>query len=90
MIVELKTKKNCTRLNITFFHRRVMTPPKNLTEMILFIERREKIVLECDNKAKEFTLISDNVKVLGKAREFDKHFFYEKELKLYSFFFFYF
>lgn len=43
-----------------------MTPPKNLTEMILFIELRKNIAMEYDNKAKEFTLISDNVKILGK------------------------
>jgi len=42
-----------------------MTPPKNLTEMISFVEFRKRIVLEYDNKAKEFTLISDNVQVLG-------------------------
>lgn len=42
-----------------------MTPPKNLSEMISFTEHRKQIVLEYDNKAKEFTLISDNVKVLG-------------------------
>lgn len=42
-----------------------MTPPKNLAEMTSFIELRKQIVLEYDNKAKEFTLISDNVKVLG-------------------------
>lgn len=47
---------------------RVMTPPKNLTEMISFIELRKKIVSEYDSKAKEFTLISDNVKILGKIR----------------------
>ncbi|XP_060835340.1 dynein axonemal heavy chain 2-like [Rhopalosiphum padi] len=41
-----------------------MTPPKNLTEMISFVEFRKRIVLEYDNKAKEFTLISDNVQVL--------------------------
>jgi len=45
-----------------------MTPPKNLTEMISFVELREKIVSEYDDKAKEFTVISDNVKVLGKVR----------------------
>lgn len=44
-----------------------MTPPKNLTEMILFIELRKKIVLEYADKAKEFKLISDNVKILGKT-----------------------
>lgn len=43
-----------------------MTSPKNLIEMIEFIDLRKKIVLEYDNKAKEFTLISDNVKILGK------------------------
>lgn len=43
-----------------------MTPPKNLSEMVSFIELRKKIVLEYDDKAKEFTLISDNVSVLGK------------------------
>lgn len=42
-----------------------MTPPKNLTEMISFVELRKRIVLEYDDKAKEFTLISDNVQVLG-------------------------
>lgn len=42
-----------------------MTPPKNLAEMTAFIEQRKQIVLEYDNKAKEFTLISDNVKILG-------------------------
>lgn len=45
-----------------------MTPPKNLVEMISFIELRKKIVLEYDNKAKEFILISDNVKILGKIK----------------------
>lgn len=45
-----------------------MTPPKNLTEMISFIELRKKMVFEYDNKVKEFTLISDNVTTLGKIR----------------------
>lgn len=48
-----------------FFFFRVMTPPKNLTEMISFVELRKRIVLEYNDKAKEFTLISDNVQVLG-------------------------
>lgn len=43
-----------------------MTPPKNVIELISFIELRKKIFLEYNNKAKEFTLISDNVKILGK------------------------
>lgn len=51
---------------------RVMTPPKNLTEMISFIDLREKIVLEYDDKAKEFILISDNVKVLGNYYSHDR------------------
>jgi len=50
---------------------RVMTPPKNLTEMISFVEIRNRIVLEYDNKAKEFKLISDNVKVLGMYTNYD-------------------
>lgn len=45
-----------------------MTPPKNLIEMISFIELRKKIVFEYNNKAKEFTLISDNVRTLGNIR----------------------
>lgn len=44
---------------------RVMIPPTNLTELISLTELRKKLVLEYDNKANEFTLISDNVKVLG-------------------------
>jgi len=48
-----------------------MTPPKNLTEMISFVEIRNRIVLEYDNKAKEFKLISDNVKVLGMYTNYD-------------------
>lgn len=44
---------------------RVMTPPKNLAEMTSFFKLRKQIFLEYDNKAKEFTLISNNVKVLG-------------------------
>ncbi|VVC43185.1 Dynein heavy chain, domain-2,Dynein heavy chain domain,Dynein heavy chain, domain-1,Dynein heavy chain, P- [Cinara cedri] len=42
----------------------VMTPPKNLVEMTSFIELRTKIYSEYNSKAKEFTLISDNIKVL--------------------------
>jgi hypothetical protein len=42
-----------------------MTPPKNLAEMTSFIELRKQIFLEYDNKAKEFTIISDNFQVLG-------------------------
>lgn len=42
-----------------------MTPPKTLIEMTLFIELRKKSVSEYHSKAEEFTLISDNVKVLG-------------------------
>lgn len=48
-----------------------MTPPKNLAEMISFVEVRNRIVLEYDNKAKEFKLISDNVKVLGMYTNYD-------------------
>jgi len=48
-----------------------MTPPKNLAEMISFIEVRNRIVLEYDNKAKEFKLISDNVKILGMYTNYD-------------------
>lgn len=43
-----------------------MMPPTNLNELIALIELRKKLVLEYDNKANEFTLISDNVKILGK------------------------
>jgi len=56
---------------LLFFIFRVMTPPKNLTEMISFVEVRNRIVLEYDNKAKEFKLISDNVKVLGMYRNYN-------------------
>lgn len=51
---------------------RVMTPPKNLTEMISFIDLRKIIVLEYDDKAKEFILISDNVKVLGNYYNYNR------------------
>lgn len=42
-----------------------MTPPKNITEMVAFVEFRKNIVQEYEKKAKEFILISDNVKILG-------------------------
>lgn len=42
-----------------------MTPPANVNETIAFVELRKIIVSEYEEKTREFTLISDNVKVLG-------------------------
>lgn len=43
-----------------------MIPPKNLLEMVEFIEYQKKILLECNDIKENINLISNNVKVLGK------------------------